>query len=180
MTEKRSEIQRKSRINLINVSINTAKRVQEEAFTGNTETPNVDFQSYLRKLPKTDRTFRLKRIGLSDIVHPIAKSKSSRWGNIPTRFFKDASKCIAPSLSVLSNKSLTEGLFPTNLKISRIGAIYKGKGSRSNPDHYRPISILSVVSRLFEKLVHNQLFAVLKTKLSHVQSGFKSGEKPAY
>ena len=39
---------------------NTDKRVQEEAFTGNTETPDVDFQSYLTKLPKTERTFRFK------------------------------------------------------------------------------------------------------------------------
>ena len=154
---------------------NTAKRVQEEALNGNTETPDVDFQSYLTKSPNTDRTFRFKRVTPNDIVQSIAKLKKSRSGNIPTRFIKDASKCIAPSLSVLFNKSLTEGLFPTNLKISRISAIYKGKGSRSNPDHYRPISVLSVVARLFEKLVHNQLFTFLKTKLSHVQSGFKPG-----
>ena len=51
----------------------SAKRVQEEAYTGNTETPNVDFQSYLTKLPKTDRTFRFKRITLNDIVQLIAK-----------------------------------------------------------------------------------------------------------
>ena len=57
---------------------NTAKRVQE-AFTGNTETPNVDFQSYLAKLPKSDRTFRFKRIALNDIVQSIAKLKTVDW-----------------------------------------------------------------------------------------------------
>ena len=76
---------------------------------------------------------------------------------------------------MLFNKSITEGIFPDNLKISRISAIYKGKGTRSNPDHYRPISVLSVIARLFEKLVHNQLFTFLKTDLSKVQSGFKPG-----
>ena len=70
----------------------SAKRVQEEAYTGNSETPNVDFQSYLTKLPKTDRTFRFKRITPNDIVQLIAKLKNSRSGNIRTRFFKDASK----------------------------------------------------------------------------------------
>ena len=127
---------------------NTAKRVLEEAFTGNNETPHLNFQSHLTKLLKTDRTFRFKRIAPSDIVQSIAKLRNSRSGNIPARLFKDASKCIAPSLSVLFNKSLTEGLFPTNLKISRISAIYKGKRSRSNPDHHRPISVLSIVARL--------------------------------
>ena len=110
-----------------------------------------------------------------DIVDAIAKLKNSRSGNIPTRFFKDSSKYIAPSLAVLFNKSITEGIFPDNLKISRISAIYEGKGTRSNPDHYRAISVLSVIARLFEKLVHNQLFTFLKTDLSEVQSGFKPG-----
>ena len=35
--------------------------------------------------------------------------------------------------------------------------MYKGKGSKSDPDNYRPISVLSAVARLFEKLVHEQL-----------------------
>ena len=70
---------------------NTAIRVQEEALNGNTETPDVDFQSYLTKSPNTDRTFRFKRVTPNDIVQSTAKLKKSRSGNIPTRFFKDAS-----------------------------------------------------------------------------------------
>ena len=73
---------------------------------------------------------------------------------------------------MLFNKSITEGIIPDNLKISRISAIYKCKGTRSNPDHYRPISVLSVIARPFEKQVHNQLFTFLMSK---VQSGFKPG-----
>ena len=76
---------------------------------------------------------------------------------------------------MLFNKSITEGIFPDNLKISRISAIYKGKDTRSNKDHYRPISVLSVIAGLFEKLIHDQLFMFLKTDLSKVQSGFKLG-----
>ena len=40
---------------------------------------------------------------------------------------------------------------------------------------YRPISVLSVVSRLFEKLVHEQLYSYIKDSLSKTQSGFKPG-----
>ena len=151
----------------------TARRVQEETFTGDDDIPSFD--SYLTKVSKIERSFKFKRITSKDIVDAIAKLKNSWSGNIPTRFFKDSSKYIAPSLAVLFNKSITEGIFPDNLKISRISAIYKGKGTRSNPDHYRPISVLSVVARLFEKLVHNQLFTFLKTALCEVQSGFKPG-----
>ena len=44
---KEIKIQKKSRTKLDQYFYNTAKRVQEEGFTGNTETPNVDVQSYL-------------------------------------------------------------------------------------------------------------------------------------
>ena len=54
---------------------NTAKRVQEEALNGNTENPDMDFQSYLTKSPNTDRTFRFKRVTPNDIVQSIAKLK---------------------------------------------------------------------------------------------------------
>ena len=127
----------------------TARRVQEETFTGDDDIPSFD--SYLTKVSEIERSF--KRIRSKDIVDAIAKLKNSRSRNIPTRFFKDSSKCIVPSLAVLFNKSITEGIFPDNLKISRISAIYKGRGTRSNLDHYRPISVLSVIARLFEKLV---------------------------
>ena len=151
----------------------TARRVQDETFTGDDDIPSFD--SYLTKVSTIECSFKFKRITSKDIVDAIAKLKNSQSGNIPTRFFKDLSKCIAPSLAVLFNKSITEVIFPDNLKISRISAIYKGKGTRSNPDHYRAISVLSVIARLFEKLVHNQLFTFLKTDLSRVQSGFKPG-----
>ena len=83
--------------------------------------------------------------------------------------------CVASSLSVLFSKSLNKGVFPNNLKIARISDIYKGKGSRSNPDHYRPMSILPVPARLFQSLVHLQLYAFMKDTLSKCQPGFKPG-----
>ena len=61
------------------------------------------------------------------------------------------------------------------VKLARISAIFKSKGSRSNPYHYRPISVLSVTAHLFEKIVHQQLYNFLKESLSVMQSGFKSG-----
>ena len=51
--------------------------------------------------------------------------------------------------------------------------IYKGNGSKSDPDNYRPISVLSVVARLFEKLVHDQVLKHLDKYLYSNQSGFR-------
>ena len=49
----------------------------------------------------------------------------------------------------------------------------QGKGSKSNPDNYKPISVLSVTARTFEKLVHNQLSEFLKDSVYKFQSGFR-------
>ena len=57
--------------------------------------------------------------------------------------------------------------------MERICPIYKGKGSKSNPENYRPISVLSVVARLFEKLIHDQLLKHLDKYLYSHQSGFR-------
>ena len=59
---------------------------------------------------------------------------------ILSRFLKDASSRIAFPLASIFSDSLETGVFPDNLKLARISAIFKGKSSRSNPDHYRPIS----------------------------------------
>ena len=60
-----------------------------------------------------------------------------------------------------------------HLKIGKVCPIYKGKGSKSDPDNYRPISVLSVIARLFEKLIHEQLFPYFNDYLYKNQSGFR-------
>ena len=57
--------------------------------------------------------------------------------------------------------------------MARIFPIYKGKCLTSDPDNYGPISVLSVVARLFEKLAHDQLLKHLDKYLYSNQSGFR-------
>ena len=115
------------------------------------------------------------RPGLTEVTKAIAKLKNSRAGVIPSHFLKDTSSRIAFPLASIFSESLEIGALPDNLKLARITAIFKGEGSRSNPDHYRPISVLSVIARLFEKIVQQQLYDFLKGSLSVTQSRFKSG-----
>ena len=49
----------------------------------------------------------------------------------------------------------------------------QGKGSKSDPDNYRPLTVLSVIARLFQKLVHEQLFSYFNDYLYKKQSGFR-------
>ena len=76
-------------------------------------------------------------------------------------------------LATIFNKSIQCGTFPNNLKIGKVCPVYKGKGSKSDPDNYRPISVLSVIARLFEKLIHEQLFPYFGDYLYKNQSSFR-------
>ena len=81
---------------------------------------------------------------------------------------------IAPSFTFLFNYSLQNGSFPTEFKKARVIPIYKGKGSKEDFGNFRPISIVSHVSKIFEKIVNFQFISYLQENgiLSIHQSGF--------
>ena len=139
----------------------------------NPSVSNAPFELYILKIPKPDSLFKFKRVTPNDIVYHVAKLKTSRSGKIPTRFLKDGVKCIAHVLSSLFKKSMESGVFPDNLKIVAICPIYKGEGPKSSPNNYRPISVLPIAARLFEKIIHNQLYDYVKGRLYKYQSGFR-------
>ena len=82
---------------------------------------------------------------------------------------KIESNLILPSIVVpvtkLFNLSFKHGVFPDALKRARIIVLYKG-GPRNDPANYRPISILSVFSKIFEKVMLPRLLKFLKSKVS--------------
>ena len=55
------------------------------------------------------------------------------------------------------NGSLTTGIFPEFFKISKVIPVYKKKGSRNVPNNYRPISVVSSFSKVFEVVMKNQI-----------------------
>ena len=80
---------------------------------------------------------------------------------------KSAATIICPSLLEMINASFKNGVFPDPLKLAKILPIHKG-GSKSDPSNYRPISILSVLSKIIEKHVTKHLFAYMnKFNLIH-------------
>ena len=80
---------------------------------------------------------------------------------------------------MLFNSSLRPGTFPDRWKIARITPIYKS-GAKDDTNNYRPISILSVLSKLFEKIAHDQLIDFLQSnkKLTQNQFAFRKLQLP--
>ena len=79
-------------------------------------------------------------------------------------------------LAELFNKCLKESCFPDCWKVSSVVPVFKNVGARSTAKNYRPVSLLSVVSKVFEKLVNNRIVDHLEKcgLFSDFQYGFRS------
>ena len=90
----------------------------------------------------------------SDVMFFLSKLRNRGTGSdgLPSWIFKDCSSALAPVLTVLFNRSLRLGCFPQCLKLANITPIPKCTSPASISD-FRPISILPVLSKIFEKIV---------------------------
>ena len=81
---------------------------------------------------------------------------------------------LSKPLTFLINHSLRLGSFPSALKLARVKPLFK-KGDPNNPNNYRPISLLSAISKIFEKVMLNQLITYFDSHalLYESQYGFK-------
>ena len=94
---------------------------------------------------------------------------------IPTKLLKIAASIVAPSLTAIFTKSIITGIYPTEWETARVTPVFK-KGVKSDLNNYRPISVIPVVSKVFEKIVYDQLYQYLNDNklLLSCQSGFRS------
>ena len=88
------------------------------------------------------------------LLHSLDITKSTGLDGISARMLKATAACIAPSLTNLLNMSIRSGQFPQPWKSSLITPIPKSS-ERSSPSNYRPISLLSIVSKLLERHFHS-------------------------
>ena len=75
--------------------------------------------------------------------------------NISGRFLKNGADDLAISITHIYNLSIKLSHFRSYIKIVKLKPLNK-KGSNTGPKHFRPISLLSIVSKIIRKVVHNQ------------------------
>jgi hypothetical protein len=131
-----------------------------------------------KKPPNVERIgdLTLKNVTESCVLSAInnLKSKPScSWDLLSNKMLKAISFGILPVLTKMFNQSLLQLTFPEVYKQAKVIPVYKGKGSKSNPNSYRPISLLPVISKVFEKLVYDQLLVLFNNHISLQQFGFR-------
>ena len=111
---------------------------------------------------------------LISIINLLPLKKSVGHDNIPVIFIKLVDRIIAPFLVKVINASFDLGMFPNILKIAKVIPIYKS-GDKQLINNYRPISLLSPFSKIYEKLLFNRFYKFLDKKsiLIPTQYGFR-------
>ena len=94
------------------------------------------------------------------VLKSLDPSKATGPDGIGNRILKTLSNSLAPSLTTLYNKSLTNGKYPSPWKIANITPLHK-KNEQSETKNYRPISLLCNVGKVMEKCINNVLLKYL-------------------
>ena len=86
----------------------------------------------------------------------LSKSKETGLDKISAKLIHECADLICISICQIFNCSLTTGIFPDNWKCVKVTSLFK-QGSSSDMNSYRPISVISVVAKVFEIITYNQV-----------------------
>ena len=80
---------------------------------------------------------------------------------------------LSEPLTKTINDSLTMGIFPDAAKIAAVSSIYKGTDNKNNISNFRPVSLLTVFSKIFEAVIKNELVLYLENIFSPFLSAYR-------
>ena len=131
-----------------------------------------DYINYNRDIPALNLT-NTTPAHVKKVICSLAPKLSCDVSGISTRMIKLVGDEISTALAHIFNLSLTSGIFPKSLKQCRVIPIFKS-GDRLECDNYRPISLLSSISKILEKIVAEKLLQHLLSNdlLYNFQFGF--------
>ena len=112
---------------------------------------------------------------ITAVINNLDSSKAQGPDGIPVRLLKETALQVAPSLRALFNKSLNVGALPDEWKVANIVPVHK-HGEKSYIEHYRPISLLSIICKVLERCIFNNIKYHVYEQLSHTQYGFMPGK----
>ena len=106
------------------------------------------------------------------LIMNLDGSKSAPIESVPVRIIKDIADVLCPKLVIDFNKAISTGTFPENMKLADVIPLFK-KNIRQLKENYRPVSLLSALSKVFERLIHKQMHEYMLKKLSIFLCGFQ-------
>ena len=127
-------------------------------------------KDYYQEKGVVENSFHFLTVGeeeIENLLNGLTASKATGLDSSPARFLKDGAEVIACPLAHIINLSLHSSQIPEDMKNARVVPLFK-KQSKTEPGNYRPVSILSVTSKILERIVYNQLEHYLKKKNCYI------------
>ncbi len=142
---------------------------------------NATLPPFNLKTDHTLDTILINESEIRDMVKILQTNKACGNDLISHRMLKGTITSVSKPLTILFNKSINEGHFPTSWKLANVIPIFK-KGCPQTPSNYRPISLLSCVGKLMERIMFKHIYNHLHSQqlIYKRQSGFLPGHSTVY
>ena len=145
---------------------------------------NADFNhmQYLGTPTKTSFNFHcITEIETMKAIDTLENKSSSGHDGISNKIVKLLKNEISKPLTVIINQMLKTGIFPDSFKTSKIVSLFK-KGDHGLLTNYRPISLLPTISKLFERVIYDQMYLYFNNNnlLADEQFGFRKNHSTEY
>ena len=142
-----------------------------------------DFSYFLKN--ENPNTFFIKPTNKIEVINNINDLNSSRAlgpTSLPTNVFHLIKFSVAEPLVQIINLSLEKGVYIDVLKISKVIPVFKDKGSDLDHTNFRPISLLSNINKIIEKIMYERLYSFLEAHqcIYELQFGFRTGHSTTH
>ena len=101
----------------------------------------------------------------------MEEKKANLTGDIPAGILKGCVDSYIPILTKILNTSLERGCFPNQLKLAEVTPVFNKEGELSK-ENYRPVSVLSHASKIFERVAFNRMNLFFESKFTSLFTGF--------
>ena len=107
-------------------------------------------------------------------LEKLDPKKESQMNDIPVKVIKENKDIVAFFIHHNFNNSLSSSTFPNALKYADVKPVFK-KDDKTNKENYRPISILPTLSKVYGRLIYNQMYPYFDKLFSKFHCGFRKG-----
>ena len=140
--------------------------------------PNKSVEVYLQALQRNHDSLFLhpcNKTEVSKLIQNLPNKNSHGYDNLSNIMLKWIADELLTPLCIIINQSLETGCFPAGMKLADVVPLFKSK-DRYVESNYRPISLLSTMSKILEKVVYNRVYNFLNQtgQISDKQYGFRA------
>ena len=137
------------------------------------------FANYLNKAEES--SIYLTEATEDEIEKIISEFDTGKASDIPLILIKNSAKIVSHTLKRLYNDYMANGIYPTEFKVGKIIPVFK-KGNVELLENYRPVSILPIFGKIFEKIIFSRLYGFFTAKgiLHDKQFGFRRGHSTSH